>query len=363
MRSSLNPCQTPADAAVVVPTILRPALAKAIRSVFTQNFSGRIHLLIGVDVHHGDPALLDQLAAECPSHITLTILDPGYSTSVRHGGMQANAYGGSLRTVLSYLANAPHIAYLDDNDWWGANHLTLLKTAIADKQWAWSGRWMAHPQTGWPICHDEWDSVGPGKGINAGRFGGFVQPSGLMMDAQACHLLMPLWSMAIFADGGGEDRLIFDHLNKGFAGAGTGHFTSFCTLAPDSLGHDHHKTEFLARGLGWIYQDGSIRQINDLTAQTRERIERNQLDEAESLVNQVLGLNPHMADALFMSAQIKQAQGQTQDAIATLAHSLEVDDAFPDRIAVLADWLHHIGCTEAETRARASLKRRFGLSR
>ena len=361
MRTSLNPIQTPADAAVVIPTILRPALAKAVRSVFTQNFAGRIHLLIGVDVHQGDSALLDQLAAECPSHITLTILDPGYSTSVRHGGLQANAYGGSLRTVLSYLANAPHIAYLDDNDWWGANHLTLLKTAIAGKQWAWSGRWMVHPQTGWPICRDEWDSVGPGKGINADRFGGFVQPSGLMMDAQACHLLMPLWSMAAFADGGGEDRLIFDHLNKSFAGAGTGHFTSFCTLTPDSLGHDHHKKEFLARGLGWIYQDKVIGQIIDLMGQSKNKFELNQFDMALDLVEQVLDLNPHLADALCLWAKIKHSQNKTQDAVAGLAHSLEADDSLPERIALLADWLHQMGHAEAESRARNILKLRFNL--
>ena len=359
MRPTLNPVQTPADVAVVLPTILRPSLLKAARSVFSQNFLGRIHLLIGVDVHRGDEGILDVIQAECPPHVTLTVLDPGYSTSVRHGGVFANAYGGSLRTVLSYLANAPAIAYLDDNDWWGANHLTLLKTAMADTQWAWSGRWLVHPETAWPICRDEWDSVGPGKGINAERFGGFVQPSGLMVDARACHFLMPLWSLAAFADGGGEDRLIFDHLLKNHPGAGTGQFTSYCTLSVDSLSHDHHKQQFLARGLGWIYQEDAIALLNDLVRHAQDLIDGEKPDQALAIIERILSINPYDAVALQMLADLHRRQGNGEKAVSILAQALEIDDDHPSWIAQLADWLGDMGRDQDEHRVRATLTRRF----
>ncbi len=359
MRPTLNPVQAPAEAAVVLPTILRPSLLKAARSVFSQNFIGRIHLLIGVDVHAGDSSILDTIQAECPDHVSLTILDPGYSTSVHHGGLYANAYGGALRTVLSYLANSRHIAYLDDNDWWGANHLTLLKAAIANKEWAWSGRWLVHPQTQWPICRDEWDSVGPGQGINAERFGGFVQPSGLMIDGAACQYLLPLWSMAAFADGGGEDRLIFEQLNKSHAGAGTGQFTSFCTLSPDSLEHDHHKREFLARGLIWVFDPKIRDDIATCKAHVADLIERQSWAEAESLLTDVLTLQPHLAEALALSATVKHATGRSEDAINTLAHAMEVDDHAPGWLDILADWLRQDGRLDDEARVRATRARRF----
>ena len=344
---------------MVLPTILRPALLKAVRSVYHQNFQGRIHLLIGVDVHHGDTGILDQIQAECPSHVMLTIVDPGYSTSVRHGGLYPNIYGGSLRTALSYLANSQHIAYLDDNDWWSANHLTFLKSAIDGKHWAWSGRWMVHPQTGWPICPDEWDSVGPGKGINAERFGGFVQPSGLMMDAQACNVILPLWSMAAFADGSGEDRLIFDQLNKNHPGAGTGLFTSFCTLTLDTLSHDHHKWEFLARRLNWIYQNGAIAEIQTQTDQAAELVKRQLWDQAETLLTAILSRQPHLAAALHLSAQAKHATGRMPDALAALVHAIEVDDSHPDWLNTLASWLHQSNRLDDEQRIRATIARRF----
>ena len=81
--------QTPFEAAVVIPTVLRPGLARAVASVYAQDLPPRtrLQLLIGVDVAEGDRLLLDRLAAECPDHIAFTVFDPGYSTSVRHGGL------------------------------------------------------------------------------------------------------------------------------------------------------------------------------------------------------------------------------------------------------------------------------------
>jgi hypothetical protein len=49
--------QAPFAAAVVIPTLLRPSLAVALNSVFVQDISGRIQVLIGVDLPQGDLAV------------------------------------------------------------------------------------------------------------------------------------------------------------------------------------------------------------------------------------------------------------------------------------------------------------------
>jgi hypothetical protein len=251
MLPRMHPAETQADIAVVMPTTLAPSLLRAARSVLRQDFAGRIQLLIGIDVREGDPAMLDAIRAECPPHVLLTVLDLGYSTSTRHGGLHPNAYGGALRSILSYAANARHVAYLDDNDWYAPTHLASLARAIAGHAWAFSHRYLADPHGGGVICRDEWDSVGPGAGINQAAFGGFCHPSTLMVDKLACHYAMPLWSNALFPDGSGEDRLIFEALHKNFPGRGTGEATCFCTLNERAIRDAHHVREFRRRGLLW----------------------------------------------------------------------------------------------------------------
>ena len=49
-----NDLQPIFDAAVVIATIVRPSSRRAVRSVFNQDWPGRIHILIGVDVSRGD---------------------------------------------------------------------------------------------------------------------------------------------------------------------------------------------------------------------------------------------------------------------------------------------------------------------
>ena len=45
--------QTSFDVAVVMPTLLRPSLKRAVESVFAQDVRGRVQILIGVDVAEG----------------------------------------------------------------------------------------------------------------------------------------------------------------------------------------------------------------------------------------------------------------------------------------------------------------------
>jgi hypothetical protein len=222
--------QQPFEAAVVIQTTLRPTLAQAVRSVFAQQGVGRIQILIGVDVRQGDPGLPAALRGECPGHVALTVLDPGYSTSQRHGSFYPNFYGGALRTVLSYLANSRFVAYLDDDNWYAPDHLSTLLQAIQGKAWAFSLRTLIDKKRDEIICEDRWESLGPGRGVYAETFGGFVDTNCLMLDKIACHGVLPAWCLARFPNGVGEDRVVFDHLKTKPFGA-SGRFSVFYRTA------------------------------------------------------------------------------------------------------------------------------------
>ena len=222
-----SPVQTPFDAAVVIPTLLRPSLLRAIRSVFAQDLAGRVQILVGIDIAEGDRAIIECLRHECPGHMHLTILDPGYSTSIRHGGLYSNRYSGALRTILTYLANSRYVAYLDDDNWLAPDHLSSLLTAIGDVDWAYSWRWFVSPSDSTPLCIDDWESVGPGAGVYLEQFGGFADPSTLMIDKLACHDVAPLWAIGPFQDGGGEDRVVFESLRTRYRGSGTERATCY----------------------------------------------------------------------------------------------------------------------------------------
>ena len=160
--------QRPADVAVIVPTILRPSLERAVRSVFGQDLSGTI--LIGIDKPAGDGDLLRRLKAAAPKNVRLTILDLGYSTSRRHGGLVNTWSGGALRTMLSYAANSRYAAYLDDDNWWDEKHLSSLLETVQGTEWAYSKRWFVDAQSLERVRHrqnQKGDSQGSQKVIQA----------------------------------------------------------------------------------------------------------------------------------------------------------------------------------------------------
>src|SRR5262249_16667058 len=150
--------QTPDDVAVVMCTVLRPSLRSAIKSVYAQDLRGRIQLVIGVDKALGPIEPLLQVLSERPAHVSALVLDPGYSTSVRHGGVHPAHDGGSMRTVLSFIANSRRVAYFDDDNVWLPNHLSSLARAIEGKDWAWSLRMFVDAESGADLCVDRWDS-------------------------------------------------------------------------------------------------------------------------------------------------------------------------------------------------------------
>lgn len=227
--------QTTFDAAVVMPTIGRDCVLDAVRSVYAQQDVGRIQLLIGVDVPRGDFARLEELLAAAPDHVTPCLFYPGYSTSQRHGGLHPAGDGGVLRTILSYLANARHLAYLDDDNWWAPQHLSALLKAIEGRPWAFAQRCFVHPESRQPVCVDDWESVGPGRGIFLARFGGWVDPNCLMIDKLACEPVLRWWGIPLPGDKGrmAADRHVYAWLQKHGVPGETGQASVFYTMQPN----------------------------------------------------------------------------------------------------------------------------------
>ncbi len=229
-----QPLQQPFDAAVVIPTTCRPSLARAVRSVFRQTGLARVHLLIGVDVSRGDPAIIDELLAERPPSHAVTVLHLGYSTSVRHGGLYLSQDGGALRAMLTYAANSRYVAYLDDDNWIHESHLARLRAAIEGQDWAYTLRWYVDPATMEPLAIDRWESVGPGKGVFAPGYGGFVDPNSLMVDKLKCEAAIACWTTPMTGDARGRtaDRTVFDRLRQSAAIGCTDTPTSYYLLNP-----------------------------------------------------------------------------------------------------------------------------------
>lgn len=228
-----TPLQNPFDIAVVIPTILRAGLLKAVQSIYEQDFKGRIQILLGIDKPLGDKNIIHEIMSACPDNMTITVFDPGYSTSVRHGGIYSNRFGGALRTILTYAANSRYVAYLDDDNWYAPHHVSDMLKAVHGKAWAYSLRWFVDRNTNEIICVDDYFSVGPGKGVFAKNYGGFVDTNCLILDKMQCHMIIPLWCIAVLPDGSGEDRRVFNALNKQFSFQSTGRPSVYYVLDTD----------------------------------------------------------------------------------------------------------------------------------
>jgi hypothetical protein len=237
------------DVAVVMPTVCRDSLIRAVQSIYRQNYSGRIQVLVGVDF---DPenrsAQIRKALADTPENVTLTWLDLNYSTSKRHGGVHDCYFGGSLRSALTLLANAEIVMYLDDDDWLHPDHIAQVLAAIKGKKWAFAYSIYADGNTAEGLCTDEIESVGVDQGVYSEMFGGFVRPSGLAIDKMQLLHLVHLWSCSPFPSGDGEDRLMFDRLRVE-EHACTGNATVYCALDPKDGMHETRLAYMAGKGV------------------------------------------------------------------------------------------------------------------
>jgi hypothetical protein len=239
-----NPLQKPFDAAVVIPTTCRASLARAVNSVFAQVGVPRIHTLIGIDAVRGDDTVVEEILDTRPALHAVTVLNLGYSTSIRHGGFYGSADGGALRTILTYAANSRYVCYLDDDNWIGETHVAKLLSANRGRDWAYTLRWFVDPETSEPIAVDRWESVGPDRGVFKKRFGGFVDPNCLMIDKQRCPHVPPLWSVPLQPRTPTADRTVFEALRRSSAFGSTEEATAYYVT--------HTRDENHSVRLGWI---------------------------------------------------------------------------------------------------------------
>ena len=212
---------------MVIPTTCRASLMRAVRSVFNQVGVERVHTLIGIDTVRGDDRVIEEILDIRPAQHAVTVLNLGYSTSIRHGGLYATIDGGALRTILTYAANSRHVCYLDDDNWIGETHIASLLSAIRDRDWAFTLRWYVDPDTDRLLGIDRWESAGPGEGVFKNKFGGFVDPNCLMIDKMRCPHVPPLWSVPLKARTPTADRTVFEALRKASAYGATGQATSY----------------------------------------------------------------------------------------------------------------------------------------
>jgi len=126
------------------------------------------------------------------------------------------------------MANSRFVAYLDDDNWWSADHLASMRETLSGAEWAYSGRWFVHPQSGRPICKDEWESVGPDRG-EFQHFGGWADPNCIAINKQVCEAVLPWWSIPVHTSESGRaaDRNVFRVLSRKFSGRATGQYSVF----------------------------------------------------------------------------------------------------------------------------------------
>ena len=248
-----NDTQTPFEVAIIMATVVRPSLAQAIRSIYAQRFGGRVQILVGIDRWEGERAVVEALLAECPAHMAVTLLDLGYSTSQRHGGIYPSHFGGALKTILSFAANSRYVTYLDDDNWYAPEHLATMRSAVEGKAWAFALRHFVESDSGDLLCPDTWESMGPGRGVYAQAQGGFVDTNCYCIDTQQCADVFPEWAMTRFAGGTGGDRQILQRLRNrpwGTNGAHTVYYRQrLAGLHPYLLWRFHRAGVDLARYL------------------------------------------------------------------------------------------------------------------
>lgn len=107
------------DITVVIPTILRPELMRALESVRRQDYRGRVEVLVVADVDH-QRADDSDIAMSSNERMIIT-----------GGGLR----GGGARNQGVAQAAGEWIAFLDDDDEWTERHLSALMARVGEAGW------------------------------------------------------------------------------------------------------------------------------------------------------------------------------------------------------------------------------------
>lgn len=299
--------QIPHTCAVIMPTILRPSIERAIHSIYAQTLKGTVQIMLGMDGGRERLDLLQKLIAERPGHVAMTVVDPGYSTSRQRGGMHGAFDGGALRTILSYAANSALLANLDDDNWWSPDHLEGLIGVIDGKDWAYSERWFVAPDGETVLCRDAWESVGPGKGIFLERFGGFSDTNTMLIDKTRVEHVLRLWGIPIAGEehtGIGSDRNVFAALKGRPAGA-SGLASSYYVVDADDAMHNGRARR--------------VREALGRTFQGFRAFEESRFGDAADAFHRYFAIGPRSGLALAWLALTRLRAGRGDDRVALCA--------------------------------------------
>ena len=221
-----------------MPTVLRPEITRAIASIYRQDFQGRIQILIGVDKPLGPIEPLLACLAQRPGHVSAVVLTLPWSTSVRHGGVHQAMDAGSLRAVLSLMANCSAVTYLDDDNTILPSHIRLLSQALKGKAWAFTRRLLVDERNDQDLAIDRWDSLGPDRGRMA-KQGGFVDTNCLILDKLLCGRALSRWTEG---PGMASDRALFAAIRQAPHGE-VAEATVRYYIRPNSIFHQFIQTE------------------------------------------------------------------------------------------------------------------------
>jgi hypothetical protein len=135
---------------IITPTIGRPSLQRLIESIDKQTESGMtMHLLLW-DQHRDSNARTPE---SYNSERRQSIVLPAGT------GRNGDAPGSPLRAIGLMCARTPWVTFADDDVSWHAEHLALLRVAMAAKHWASTLRTVWSP-TGERLGVDRFESVG-----------------------------------------------------------------------------------------------------------------------------------------------------------------------------------------------------------
>lgn len=230
---------------IAMTTIGRKSLFAVLEKLNNQSFDGQIQILLGLDIDKNGEfySILDKFKAIQKNNVEIAVLDIGYSTSVRHGGIHTNKFGGSLRAALTFLAKYRFVTFLDDDDFPEENHLEELFNAVQGKSWAFTLCNFVNDKNIF-LCQDVNESVGPGKGTFKAIFNGYVRPSALIVDKIKTEEITFNWSKALnIGTGDGDDRLIFSSLLKFKDFGETGKYTLNYVIDPKDGMHKSRVAE------------------------------------------------------------------------------------------------------------------------
>lgn len=210
------------EVTVITPTIGRPTLARAVRSLQAclRQCPGTVleHLVV-VDGPELEPAVRAILA-------TVEDGDPAYRAVVLVLPYRTGRSAAICRAVASTLVRGTYAGFLDDDNWYGRDHLRVCLDAMRERphlQWMHTGRFMLRPGDGIDLDSERGELVDRSESLgllHSTAFGGpghhMVDTSCYFLTRRACQESAPFWHVAPIAENWGEDRVFFSLLAPRF---------------------------------------------------------------------------------------------------------------------------------------------------